>query len=191
MPGETDGPVLIELRGVHKRFGTQTILRDIRLKVNRGETLVLIGESGCGKSVTLKLIMRLLVPEEGDVLWDGSSLAGRSGLARALSLTPEIVLYHQPTTGLDPIMSDVINELIIQTRSRRPVTSVVVTHDMTTVRKVADRVLMLYPLNRLEPDQPQVIFDGTAAEAFSSSDPRVSQFVHGEARDRLNELAAA
>jgi phospholipid/cholesterol/gamma-HCH transport system ATP-binding protein len=273
--GAVDGTVTadssagIELRSVSKAFGEQQILRDISLRIRRGETLVLIGESGCGKSVTLKLIMGLLTPDSGNVSWDGRSLSERSdfeltrdrlrfgylfqgaalfdsmnvfenvafglrentnlpeaqiteivherlhevglptsvcskkpaelsggmkkrvGLARSLALTPEIVLYDEPTTGLDPIMSDVINELIIQTRGRRPVTSVVVTHDMNTVRKVADRVVMLYPLSRLAPDQPQIIFEGTAEEAFSTSDPRVSQFVHGEAGERLRELAAA
>ena len=73
----------------------------------------------------------------------------RVGLARALALEPEIMLYDEPTTGLDPIMSDVINELILNTRRRHPVTSIVVTHDMRTARKVADRVVMLYPLSRL------------------------------------------
>ena len=257
----------IELRAVSKRFGIQPILRDITLEVHRGETLALIGESGCGKSVTMKLIMGLLDPTDGEVLWDGRSLKGRKeqeltwerlrfgylfqgaalfdsmsvfdnvafglqqntrvpkdqvrkivferlhevglpasvcdkkpaelsggmkkrvGLARALALTPEIVLYDEPTTGLDPIMSDVINGLILQTRARRPVTSIVVTHDMTTVRKVADRVVMLYPLSRLSEGESQVVFNGTAKQAFASSDPRISQFVHGQAGERMQELA--
>ena len=267
--GSAHRPALIELQDACKGFGRQPVLRDVSLKVHEGTTLALIGESGCGKSVTLKLVMRLLEPDSGQVFWDGKPLENRSekelsrdrlrfgylfqgaalfdsmnvydnvafglhentrlpeaqverivherlhevglpasvcsqkpaelsggmkkrvGLARALSLTPEIVLYDEPTTGLDPIMSDVINELIIQTRTRRPVTSIVVTHDMTTVRKVADRVVMLYPLSRLEPGEPQIIFEGTADEAFSSDDARVSQFVHGEAGERMSELAAA
>jgi phospholipid/cholesterol/gamma-HCH transport system ATP-binding protein len=99
------------------------------------------------------------------------------------------MLYDEPTTGLDPIMTDVINELILQTRRQRPVTSLVVTHDMKTVLKVADRVVMLYPLSRLPPGEDQVLFDGTPAELQQCSDPRVQQFIEGEARDRLQELA--
>ena len=260
---------LIELRRVTKQFGSQPILRDVSLALNRGETLVIIGESGCGKSVTMKLMMDLLRPTKGDVLWDGRPVRERSdkeiarerlrfgyvfqmaalfdsmtvfenvsfgirqnerwpearicqtvverlrdvglnagvcdkkpaelsggmrkrvGLARALAMNPEVVLYDEPTTGLDPIMSDVINELILQTRQRSDVTSIVVTHDMHTVRKVADRVVMLYPLARLRPNESQIIFEGTADETFATDDPRVHQFVRGEARERLNEMAAA
>ena len=88
-------------------------------------------------------------------------------------------------------MSDVINELILQTQASRKVTSVVVTHDMHTVRRVADRVVMLYPLSRVAPEQPQVIFEGVPDEAFESQDPRVSCFVRGEAGARLKEMYAA
>lgn len=263
------GEPVIELRNVSRAFGAQNVLRDISLTVQRGETLAVIGESGCGKSVMLKIMMKMLEPSRGDVDWFGKSLRQRDdrdihrdrlkfgylfqsaalfdsmtvfenvafglrqntemsdlqitqivherlrdvglpqsaadkkpaelsggmkkrvGLARALALNPEIVLYDEPTTGLDPIMTDIINELILRTSERQPVTSIVVTHEMSTVRKVADRVVMLYPLSRLRPDEPQIVFVGTAAEAFSTSDPRVSQFVHGQARERLQELAAA
>ena len=112
----------------------------------------------------------------------------RVGLARALAMDPEIMLYDEPTTGLDPIMSDVINELILRTRKRYPVTSIVVTHDMHTAHKVADRVVMLYPLARLAKDAPQIIFDGTPQEMDDCADQRVSQFVHGEAGERLMEM---
>jgi len=260
------GP-LISFEGVAMQFGPQPVLRDLNVQVRRGETLVVIGESGCGKTVLLKLVIGLLRPTAGRVLFDGQVLADlrerdltaqrlrfgflfqgaalfdslsvydnvafglraqggrpesevrevvrqrlqevglqgnveekkpaelsggmkkRVGLARALALNPEVMLYDEPTTGLDPIMSDVINELILQARRRRPVTSVVVTHDMKTVTKVADRVVMLYPLARLKAGEPQVIFDGTPDELASCADPRVRQFVEGEARERLNELA--
>ncbi|MDA1015261.1 MAG: ATP-binding cassette domain-containing protein [Planctomycetota bacterium] len=261
------GEVLIEFRAISRSFGEQSVLRDVSFSVRRGETLVLIGESGCGKSVSLKLMMALMEPTSGRILWDGqdawslneqernrqrlrfgylfqgaalfdslnifdnvafglrqntdlphsqiqdivferlqevglrknvcrqkpAELSGgmkkRVGLARALAMSPDIMFYDEPTTGLDPIMTDVINELIVQTRVRRPVTSVVVTHEMRTVEKVADNVIMLYPLARLEPDESQVVFSGTRAEAFQSNNPRVSQFIRGEAGDRMDELS--
>jgi phospholipid/cholesterol/gamma-HCH transport system ATP-binding protein len=258
---------LIEFRNVDRRFGHQEVLRDISFQIQPGESVAIIGESGCGKSVTLKLMIALLAPSSGDVLFEGRShfersekeltrdrlrfgyvfqqaalfdslsveenvafglrqntrlghdeiaeivrdrlhevglpasvcrkkpaeLSGgmkkRVGLARALALSPDIVLYDEPTTGLDPIMSDVINELIVQARERRTMTSIVVTHDMVTVGRTVDRVIMLYPLPRLAPDEPQIIFDGTPAEAFSAENQRVYQFVHGQAGERLQELA--
>lgn len=266
MPNNTETP-LIELKHISRQFGSQVILRDFSLQVFKGETLVIIGESGCGKSVTTKLMAALLQPTSGEVFWDGvpvvtktakelakdrlklgylfqsgalfdsmnvyenvafglrqnttlaedrirtivherirdiglpttvcpkmpAELSGgmrkRVALARALALMPEIIIYDEPTTGLDPIMSDVINELIQQTRQRSHVTSIVVTHDMQTVKKVADRVVMLYPLSRLEPHQSQIVFEGTVDEAFAHNDPRVTQFINGEARERLQELA--
>ena len=113
----------------------------------------------------------------------------RVGLARALAIGPEVMLYDEPTTGLDPIMSDVINELILQTQQSMKTTGVVVTHDMKTVTKVADRVIMLYPLARLGPDDSQILYDGPAADLEQSPDPRVGQFVRGEAGERLREMA--
>jgi phospholipid/cholesterol/gamma-HCH transport system ATP-binding protein len=104
-------------------------------------------------------------------------------------MRPEVVLYDEPTTGLDPIMSDVINELMMRTRDHFNVTSVIVTHDMTTARKVADRVVMLYPLSRLKPDEPQILFDGPPEKLDAAKDRRVAQFIRGEAGDRMTELA--
>jgi phospholipid/cholesterol/gamma-HCH transport system ATP-binding protein len=259
MSAAEEHPGILALEQVSIRFGTHEVLRDITLAVRRGETLAVIGESGCGKTVLLKLIIGLLRPTAGRVVFDGRDLAAlgdreltrqrlrfgflfqgaalfdsltvydnvafglreqrryreaeigervrqrlqevglpsavepkmpaelsggmkkRVGLARALALDPEVMLYDEPTTGLDPIMSDVINELILQTRRRRPVTSLVITHDMKTAHKVADRVVMLYPLARLGPTEPQVIFDGPPGALGQSGDARVLQFIEGKA----------
>lgn len=115
----------------------------------------------------------------------------RVGLARALVMNPEVLLYDEPTTGLDPIVSDVINQLIISTRQRHSVTSIIVTHDMTSARKVADRVVMLYPLSQLDDEEPQIIFDGSPDQLETSCDPRVTQFARGEAGDRMTEMRRA
>ena len=257
---------VIELDRVGVRFGSHAVLRDISLTVSRGQTLAVIGESGCGKTVLLKTIIGLLRPSGGEVRFDGRNLAElgdreltrqrirfgflfqqaalfdsmtiaqnvafplrqhsnksaeeirgvvlarlaevglpedvlgkkpaelsggmrkRVGLARALALEPEVMLYDEPTTGLDPIMSDVINELILGTRRHHPVTSIVVTHDMRTAQKVADRVVMLFPLSRLAGDEPQILYDGPADRIERAGDNRVSQFVRGEAGERLMEM---
>ena len=115
----------------------------------------------------------------------------RVGLARALVMNPELIMYDEPTTGLDPIMSDVINELIVRTRRRNPVTSIVVTHDMNTAKKIPDRVIMLMPATRLDPDESQIVFDGTVPELEHCRDRRVQQFINGEAGERLMELRTA
>jgi len=257
---------LIQLDRVEVRFGRQDVLRGITLTIPRGQTLAVIGESGCGKTVLLKTMIGLLRPSEGEVCFDGRNLATlgekelthqrirfgflfqqaalfdsmtiaqnvafplrqhsnkkpdeirsvvsarlaevglpedilgkkpaelsggmrkRVGLARALVLEPEVMLYDEPTTGLDPIMGDVINELILGTRQKHPVTSIVVTHDMRTAQKVADRVVMLYPLSRLAADEPQILYDGPADQIERATDNRVSQFVRGEAGERLMEM---
>src|SRR6476659_4112484 len=229
-PKESGSP-LIELRDLGVSFGRHAVLRDISLSVPRGQTLAIIGESGCGKTVLLKIIIGLLHPTTGHVIFDGqpidqlnekdltalrtrfgflfqgaalfdsmtiaenvafplrenrdlrpeqiektvverlsqvglptgvlnkrpAQLSGgmrkRVGLARALVMNPEVLLYDEPTTGLDPIVSDVINELIVRTRKQNPVTSIVVTHDMKTGQKVADRIVMLYPISRLKSNE--------------------------------------
>ncbi len=259
-------PAALALESLTMRFRHQTVLRRIDLRIERGQTVCVIGESGCGKTVLLKLLIGLLRPTFGRVLFEGkdvsrlreaelnrvrlrfgflfqmaalfdslsifdnvafgprehrlydeatlarivlerlnevglpagiehkkpAELSGgqrkRVGLARALALDPEVMLYDEPTTGLDPIMSDVINQLILQTQRAKKATGVVVTHDMTTVRKVADRVVMLYPLSRLRPDEAQVLYDGPPDGLEDHPDPRVRQFVRGEAGERLREL---
>jgi phospholipid/cholesterol/gamma-HCH transport system ATP-binding protein len=257
---------LVELHGLSITFGRQEVLRDINLIVPAGQTLAVIGESGCGKTVLLKIMVGLLHPTTGHVVIDGqpldelddrqltelrarfgfvfqnaalfdsmtiaeniafplrvnrrmswddaepivirrlkqvglppsvlakrpAQLSGgmrkRVGLARALVMNPDALLYDEPTTGLDPIMSDVINELICRTRQEQPVTSIVVTHDMKTAMKVAERIVVLYPLTRLRPDEQQIIFDGTPQQIMQAKDKRVAQFVRGEAGERLIEM---
>ena len=112
----------------------------------------------------------------------------RVGLARALALEPEMMLYDEPTTGLDPIMSDVINELIISTRQQHPVTSVIVTHDMRTAQKVADRVVMLYPLGGWSGTSRRSSTTARRSRSNAAADRRVTQFVRGEAGERLMEM---
>ena len=263
LPG---GPPLVELDSFTLRFAKQTILNNITFSIPRGQTLVIIGESGCGKTMLLKSIVGLVRPTVGRVLVRGqdidqlgdvemtrlrrnfgfvfqnaalfdsmtigqnvafplvqhnvsegrrlnrtvsdllaevglpdhvaikrpAELSGgmrkRVGLARALALGPELMLYDEPTTGLDPIMSDVINELMVRTSSKENVTSIIITHDMRTARKVADRVIMLYPFARLKAGENQIIYDGPPAGLNEPEDERVHQFVEGQAGERLMEL---
>jgi len=101
----------------------------------------------------------------------------RVGVARALALDPELILYDEPTTGLDPVMSAVINELMVSVRRQHNVTGIMVTHDMVSARTVADRIIMLAPLAKLDADEPQIVFDGTPGELYSSQNRRIRQFI--------------
>lgn len=241
---------LVELRNISKRFGPLVVLDGMSLSLQRGDTTVVIGESGTGKSVLLKHIVGLLRPDRGEVYIDGrrvdrlsekewgpvrrrfgvlfqgaalfdsmtaaenvafpvlehrpvtpaqaretaieklrmvglekfadrkpAQLSGgqrkRVGLARAIALDPEVILYDEPTTGLDPVRSDVINELILKLQRELHVTSVVVTHDMASAYKVADRIVMLH--------KGRIIADGTPDEIRQCPDERVRRFVEGRA----------
>lgn len=258
--------LILSVQDLAISFGSHQVLTGINLQVPRGQTVAIIGESGCGKTVLLKTLIRLIEPTSGTVLFDAQDLSQldihelsrqrtrfgfifqqaalfdsmtigqnvafpllqhtqlseeeihhrvlnqladvglpdsvldkkpaelsggmrkRVGVARALMLNPELVLYDEPTTGLDPIVSDVINELILRSRRRYCVTSIIVTHDMRTARKVADRVVMLYPTSRLAAGESQIIFDGPPSELDRTEDKRVVQFVRGEAGERLMEM---
>ncbi len=241
---------LIRIEGLRKSFGDLEVLRGADLSVSKGESMVVIGGSGTGKSVLIKHIIGLLRPDEGTVTVDGqvvaelkrlglgelrrgmgmlfqyaalfdsmtvgdnvafalrqhsrmtpaeiadrveevlamvglsgvqekwpAELSGgmkkRAGLARALARGPHIILYDEPTTGLDPILADQINDLILDFQHRLDVTSVTITHDMTSAYKIGDRIAMLYK-GRIE----EV---GTPEEIQNSSNPVVQQFIHGRA----------
>lgn len=249
----------IEIRGLKKSFGRKTVLRNVNLTINEGDTLVVIGRSGCGKSVMLKHLVGLLKPDAGQVFVDGEdisrlsekelfcirtkfgmlfqsaalldsltvgenvalglvehsqltpdeiacivseklSLVGmdgiedympadlsggmkkRVGLARAIAYDPEIVLYDEPTTGLDPIMADSINELILHLKHELQITSIVVTHDLTSARKVGDRVAMMH--------EGEIIFNGSLDELDSTDHSIVKQFVEGRSEIKIRTAAA-
>jgi phospholipid/cholesterol/gamma-HCH transport system ATP-binding protein len=248
---------MIEVRDLEKNFGAQKILDGVSLRIETGESVVIIGRSGGGKSVLLKHMIGLLKPDSGQVLIDGenivpmnerellrvrrkfgmlfqgaalfdsmtvaenvgfslwrngncpadeithrvasalemvelpgtenkkpSELSGgmkkRVGLARAIVYQPEIVLYDEPTTGLDPIVSDSIDQLILRVRDRLKVTSVVVTHDMRSARRVGQRILMLH--------DKKIHATGTPDEIFNSKDPIVRQFIEGVAELKEHEF---
>ncbi len=239
---------MIEIRGLTKRLGRRQVLDGLDLDVRDGETLVVLGPSGTGKSVLLKHIIGLMSPDAGSIRVNGEEIVGmdergldrvrlkfgmlfqgaalfdsmtvgenvgvslaehttlppdeirrrvaerlewvgltdaadlrpaslsggmkkRVGLARALAMDPTIILYDEPTTGLDPITGDVINQLIRAMQQRLGVTSVVVTHDLMSAYKVGDRLAMLY--------QGRVVFSGTPAEVRGTANAMVRQFIEG------------
>jgi phospholipid/cholesterol/gamma-HCH transport system ATP-binding protein len=244
---------MIDVRNLQKSFGAQRVLDGVNMRIHSGESVVIIGRSGGGKSVLLKHIIGLLHPDAGEVLIDGQNivpmnerelievrrkfgmlfqgaalfdsmsvaenvafalrrqrqcseeevrakvsealemvelpgvehkkpaeLSGgmrkRVGLARAIVYRPEILVYDEPTTGLDPVISDSIDKLIICIREKLKVTSVVVTHDMRSARRVGQRIFMLY--------HGKIYATGTAEEIFASEDPVVHRFVNGIAEQR-------
>ena len=256
-----DTPPKIRLRDVHKRFAEKEVLTGVDLDIGVGESVVVIGGSGSGKSVTLKCILGLLEPERGSIEVDGQEMVGlrgrereqilrkfgmlfqgaalfdslpvwenvafgliqakglardaakeialqkmaqvglgpdvaelgpaelsggmkkRVGLARAIATDPEIIFFDEPTTGLDPIMGDVINDLIRKCVNELGATALSITHDMASARKIADRIAMLYG--------GKIIWSGTVDELDSVANPYVDQFIHGRAEGPIKmELRA-
>lgn len=248
---------MIRIRGLTKRLGRKQVLDGLDLDIQTGETIVVLGPSGTGKSVLLKHIIGLMTPDKGSIEVDGEEMIGmkerelnevrkrfgmlfqgaalfdsmtvgenvglslrehlrmseadiqkrvaerlewvglkgveevkpaslsggmrkRAGLARAIVMDPQVILYDEPTTGLDPIMSDVINQLIRSLQKRMGVTSVVVTHDMTSAYKVADRMAMLYG--------GKVVFTGTVDEVRTTKDPLMRQFIEGSSEGPIKPV---
>lgn len=248
---------MIEIKELFKNFGTNQVLNGVNLTIKKGETIVILGRSGCGKSVLLKHIIGLMKPDSGQIYIDGEEITSytneklytlrkrfgmlfqgsalfdsmtveenvglglmehtnlgkekikeivreklrlvgmggvenlrpaelsggmkkRVGLARAIAMEPEFVLYDEPTTGLDPIMADVINELIIRLRDTLSITSIAVTHDIVSAYKIADRIAMLY--------EGKIIFVGTPEETKDTTDPVVKQFIEGSSEGPIPTL---
>ncbi|MCE5972886.1 ATP-binding cassette domain-containing protein [Sinirhodobacter sp. WL0062] len=247
---------MIELEGITKAFGKKQVLRGVNLSVGRGQSLVVIGGSGTGKSVLLKCILGLIQPDDGVIRLDGqdvreaprdaflarfgmlfqggalfdslpvwqnvafrllrgslkrprteareialeklrrvglgeevldlfpAELSGgmqkRVSLARAIAAEPEVIFFDEPTTGLDPIMAGVINQLIREIVTEMGATAITITHDMTSVRAIADQVAMLH--------DGRVQWAGSIAEMDTTSDPYVQQFIHGRAEGPIAAL---
>jgi phospholipid/cholesterol/gamma-HCH transport system ATP-binding protein len=241
----------IDITDVHKSFGPKVVLDGMNLTVGQGESVVVIGGSGTGKSVMLKCVLGLLKPESGSIKVDGEEVVGMSGsdrdrvlnkfgmlfqgaalfdslkvwenvafgliqgqnmareeardvalakmaqvglgaevgelspaelsggmqkrvgLARAIATEPEIIFFDEPTTGLDPIMGDVINDLIVQCVQELGATALSITHDMASARKIADRIAMIY--------KGQIIWAGPVDDVDQSGNAHVDQFIHGRA----------
>lgn len=249
----------IEISGLYKAFGTKKVLDGIDLTIPKGESLVVIGGSGTGKSVLIKCILGILQPDKGSIKIDGeevtklsfkdrqnimhkfgmlfqggalfdslpvwenisfallqnhqmnraqakelaieklqsvglspdvanlspSELSGgmqkRVALARAIAANPEIIFFDEPTTGLDPIMADVINQLIVKCSKELGATTLTITHDMASVRRIAHRVAMLY--------QGKLIWQGEVREIERSGNEYVDQFIHGRAEGPITNPA--
>lgn len=233
--------IQIELKNVYKAFGKKQVLNGVDLTVQKGESVVIIGGSGTGKSVTLKCILGLLEPDRGEIKFNGqqigmlfqgaalfdslpvwenvafailqqpqmtrekakkiaieklaevglrpeiadvypADLSGgmkkRVGLARAIATKPDTLFFDEPTTGLDPIMSDVINDLIVRSVKNLGATALTITHDMTSARKIADRIAMLY--------EGKIIWVGTVKELEKTDNPYVRQFVAGSSKGPIH-----
>lgn len=242
----------IRIDGLVKSFGPKTVLSGLDLDIAKGESVVVIGGSGTGKSVLLKCVLGLLTPDSGSIQVDGEEVVGltassldrvrtkfgmlfqsaalfdslpvwenvafgliqgrrmdradakeialdklaavglgpevgelgpaelsggmkkRVGLARAIATDPEIIFFDEPTTGLDPIMGDVINDLIVQSSKQLGATTLSITHDMASARKIADRIAMLY--------DGRIIWAGPVADIDDSGNEYVDQFIHGRAQ---------
>ncbi len=242
--------MMIRIIDLHKSFGGTKVLQGVTLDVEKGETLVIMGQSGSGKSILIKHLIGLIMPDRGEIYVDGVEITSlseeerykvrrkfamlfqgaalfdsltvlqnvsfglerytdythqkieqmarqalhrvglrevenlmpfelsggmrkRVGLARAIAYKPEIILYDEPSTGIDPIRADSINDLIIQMKNDLKVTSIVITHDMVSTYKVADRVAMLY--------QGKIITTGSPEEIRDSNNPIIQQFITGAA----------
>ncbi len=248
----------IIINNLKKNFGDKQVLQDVSLEINHGESLVILGGSGSGKSVLIKLISGLIEPTSGSVLidqqettsltqskrdnlmakfgflfqggalfdslpiWENvafrllnqqkiskkqareiaieklrmvglsektadlypSELSGgmqkRASLARAIASNPEIIFFDEPTTGLDPIMADVINDLIIANSKQLGATTITITHDMASARKIADKIAMLY--------EGRIIWCGNVKDMYSSGNSYLDQFIHGRSDGPINFL---
>jgi phospholipid/cholesterol/gamma-HCH transport system ATP-binding protein len=246
-----DTPNKIDIRNLHKAFGDNVVLDGVDLEIAAGESVVIIGGSGTGKSVLLKNILGLLTPEQGSIRVDGAEIVGmrsrdretvlrkfgmlfqnaalfdslsvwenvafgliegsgmarkqardiaidklaavglgadvgllqpaelsggmrkRVALARAIATEPEILFFDEPTTGLDPIMGDVINDLIVECVKTLGATALSITHDMASARKIADRIAMLY--------NGKIIWQGPVTDIDDSGNEYVDQFINGRA----------
>ncbi len=247
---------MIQIVDLHKSFGAKKVLDGLNLDIKKGETVVVIGQSGSGKSVLIKHLIGIIRPDKGEIFIDGKEicclsedeffklrkrfgmlfqgaalfdsltveqnvafglerysdfseeekqktvreslarvglrgigdlmpyeLSGgmkkRVGLARAIAYGPEIILYDEPSTGIDPIRADAINDLIIQMKNEMGVTSVVITHDMVSAYKIADRIAMLY--------EGKIVEEGTPEEIEKTENEIVQQFIHGRAKGPIKE----